>query len=166
MNKLFTVKIIFFLITLHSAAYAQTSSAPVKLKEVSYGYYTSQIVEKEAMDNAPTGNHSVVKNQVLIKQTDKIPAKIGSEFGTVYQLKGHAKDSVQLDIEWVYPHEIVDTAKHIKYKNVRYSLYVPGNATNGSTYTLEESFEVVTGDWQINIYNRGKLLYTKTFVLN
>ena len=163
MNKLFSA--LFFISVLHAAVYAQTNNTQVKFKELSYGYYSSETVEKEQSDDLPTGGHKVIKNQVLVKQTNKVPAKIGTEFGTVYQLKGRSKDSVQLDIEWIYPREIVDPKKNAAYKNVRYSLYVPGNLTNGSTYTLEEPFEVVTGEWQLNIFNKGNLLYSKKFVL-
>lgn len=162
MNKLFLMLLFF---VLQCTSYAQTNGTPVKFKEISYGYYTSQTVEKEQMDNMPAGGHTVVKNQVLVKQTDKIPAKIGTEFGTVYQLKGRSKDSVQLDIEWIYPHEITDPQKNASFKSIKYSLYVPGNATNGSTYSLEEPFEIVTGEWQLNIYGQGELLYSKKFML-
>lgn len=145
---------------------AQQKDASFKFSEISYGTYRSQTVEKESMAESPSGDHKVVTKQILLKKTEKIPAKIGTEFGTEYKLTGNSKDIVTLQLEWVFPKEITDPVKKVSFKSIKYPIDLPANATNASTYSLDNDFEVVKGPWQLNIYYNEKIIYSKKFELN
>ena len=165
MTRPFSLSLLFLLFIVPIAK-AQHVNPVFKFSEVSHGLYSSQTVAKETMAESPSGTHTVVEKQILLKQTEKIPAKIGSEFGTEYKLTGNNADTVILEIEWVYPHEIIDKQKNTSFKSIRYPIQIPANAANASTYSLEDDFEVVKGDWLLNIYSDNKIIYSKRFQVN
>jgi len=166
MKKLSFFTALYLMLGLYITANAQQKEANFKLSEISYGIYQSQTVEKEAMAESPSGDHKVVTKQVLLKKTEKIPAKIGAEFGTEYKLTGNTKEVVTLQLEWIFPHEITDPVKKVSFKSIKYPIDLPVNATNASTYSLDNDFEVVKGTWQLNIYYNDKIIYSKKFELN
>ena len=165
MNKIKILLLFIGIIVLHGKVSAQQNNLPFKFSETNYGYYRSVTVETEQMPGSPSGDHKVVTNQVLIKQTARIPAKIGSDFGINYKLSGNKKDTVQLEIEWVFPQEMVNPAQNIKYKSIRYPIDLPCDAANGSTYSLDNDFEVIKGDWLLNVYYNNQIIYIKKFKL-
>ena len=144
---------------------AQQTKPAFKFSELSYGMYASQTIEKEKMDESPSGDHKVVAKQVLLKKTERVLAKIGSEFGTEYKLVGDSKDTVTLQLEWIFPHEMTDPVKKVSFKSIKYPIDLPVNAANASTYSLDNDFEVVKGAWQLNIYYKDKIIYSKKFEL-
>lgn len=118
------------------------------------------------MSDSPTGDHGVAEKQVLVKKTEKIPGKLGVEFGTEYKLVGVDKEIAVIEIEWVFPQEIIDPIKKTKFSSIRYAIDLPVNAPNASTYSLDNDFEIIKGTWQLNLYYKGKNIYSKKFELN
>jgi hypothetical protein len=82
-----------------------------------------------------------------------------------YVLKSNVNDTITLDIEWVYPKEIKDPSNGAKVKNIRYQIELATNFNNNSNYTLESEFEVVTGNWELIIYYRDRILHKRKFIL-
>jgi hypothetical protein len=144
---------------------AQQTAPRVKFTEITFGTATSTTVLKEDMANSPSGDHSVVANQVFTKKTDKIEAKKGVEFGVEYKLTSNKNDTARLDIEWIFPTAMTDLEKKTSYKSLRYPIDMPLNSINASTYGLENDFEVIKGTWQLNIYYAGKMIYARKFEL-
>jgi hypothetical protein len=161
----FLIVSFFLLVVVFTKVDAQQNNPPFKLSETGYGIYTSHTVEKESIDGSASIDHAVVEKQVLVKKTEKVPAKLGIQFGTVYKLTGKDKDTASLEIEWIFPHEIMDTAKNAKYLNIRYPIKLPINFVNSSCYTLDNNFEVVKGIWIVNIYSDNKIIFTRKFDL-
>lgn len=144
---------------------AQQAAPRVKFTEITFGPATSTTVFKEEMPGSPSGDHSIFANQVFGKKTNRIEAKKGTQFGVEYKITGKHGNIAKLDIEWIFPTEIVDTAKKESFKSVRYPIDIAVNATDASTYALDNDFEVIKGTWQLNIYYAGKLIYTRKFEL-
>jgi hypothetical protein len=118
----------------------------------------------EKLKNSPTGNHGWLKDFVIVNVTDSIFAKLKANFGVVYMVK--AKDTVDIDvvIEWIYPEQIVNE-KGQKFKSIKYTTRRPTNIPSASSYSLDAPYELVKGNWEMNIYLENKLMYSKTFFL-
>jgi hypothetical protein len=77
-----------------------------------------------------------------------------------------AKDTINIDvvIEWIYP-EKVTNEKGEKFKSIKYTTRRPTNIPSASSYSLDEPYEMVKGNWEMNMYIENEKVYTKTFVL-
>jgi len=157
------LRISFLLLLIHNVVNAQTTPS-FKFNEISYGVYSSESTIKEKMDESPSGTHNVAIKQILKKKTNRIHAEVGVEFGTEYKLTGNTNDTTTIEIEWVFPKKMIDNDKN-SFERIRYSIDLPINSGNASTYTLENSYEVIVGDWLLNIYSDNKIIYSKKFSL-
>ncbi|MDB5150331.1 MAG: hypothetical protein JWQ57_4351 [Mucilaginibacter sp.] len=165
MIKPLSLSFIAFLLLANTHTNAQLTVHKFKITEISYGIYTSKTILKEAMAESPTGNHNYTDTSILVKKTQKIPAKSGIEFGAEYRLSGEQNDTARIEIEWIFPSEMQDPAKGTKYKSIKYPLFIPANMVNNSSYTLENDYEIIKGNWVLNIYYDDKILYSKKFEL-
>ena len=148
-----------------SNAIGQVRSQKFEFIEKSFGIYKSKVSAKDGPIGATSIKHSVLDGILLIKRTEKIRAKLGVEFGVEYILKSNSNETILLDIEWIYPKEIIDPADNKKIRIIRYGIGLPTNFVNNGNYTLEKPFEVVKGDWQLNIYYKDKMIYRRKFIL-
>lgn len=114
--------------------------------------------------NTPTGTHGWLKDFEIVKVTDTIEVVPKANFGVVYMVK--AKDTTDIDvvIEWIYP-EKVTNEKGEKFKSIKYTTKRPTNIPSASSYSLDAPYEMVKGNWEMNMYIENKKVYTKTFVL-
>jgi hypothetical protein len=118
----------------------------------------------ENVQNTPTGTHGWLKDLEIVKVTDTIEVAPKANFGVVYMIK--AKDTVDIAvaIEWIYP-EKVTNEKGEKFKSIKYTTKRPTNIPSASSYSLDASYEMVKGEWKMNMYIENKKVYTKTFFL-
>ena len=112
MAKNVCIVIAFFLLT---NGYAQNN---FQFVELGYGVYQSKVASNDGKVSEAAIEHFVLDDITLVKKTDRVKAKLGAEFGIAYVLKSNIKDTVMLDIEWVYPKEIKDPSNGAKVKNV------------------------------------------------
>ena len=164
-----------FLILLLSILIAGNSSAQTTVKSKKNGmlefveldHGLAQVVKGtvEKQDNSPTGTHGWLKDFVITKVTDSIRLVPKANFGVVYLIK--AKDTVDIEvvIEWIYPDKITNE-KGEKFKSIKYSTTRPTNIPSASSYSLDAPYEMVKGNWEMNIYLEKKKVYTKTFFLD
>lgn len=133
-------------------------------KELDYGLATVEQGTTEELSNTPAGTHGWLKDFVITKKTDSIQALKKANFGVVYIV--NAKDTVDLDIviEWIYPEKIVNN-KGEKFKSIKYTTRRPTNIPSASSYSLDEPYELIKGNWEMNIYIENKRVYSKTFIL-
>jgi hypothetical protein len=152
-----------------SNAFAQTSVSSKKnsvLEFVELDHGLANVVRErvEKLDNTPTGTHGWLKDFVITNVTDSIEILPKANFGVVYMVK--AKDTVDIDviIEWIYPEKITNE-KGEKFKSVKYTTKRPTNIPSASSYSLDAPYEMVKGNWELNIYLEKKKVYTRTFFL-
>ena len=150
-------------------SYAQTivqSKAHGSLSFIELEYGQAKVVAgtTEKQENSPTGTRGWLEDFQIIRQTDSIQIALKANFGVVYMVK--AKDSVEIDIdiEWIYPEKIKND-KGEKFKSIRYNTKRPTNIPSASSYSLDAPYEMIKGNWKMNIYMENKKVYTKTFVL-
>jgi len=165
------MKIVFTFLTLliFQTTFSQTtvrskSFGTLEFKELDYGLAKVKGGTTEKLSNSPTGNHGWLEDFEIINKTDSIQALPKANFGVVYIV--NAKDTVDIDvvIEWIYPKKITND-KGEKFKSIKYTTKRPTNIPSASSYSLDESYEMVKGNWEMNIYIENKRVCNRTFVL-
>jgi hypothetical protein len=71
---------------------------------------------------------------------------------------------IDVQIEWIYPEKITNERGE-KFKSIKYTTQRPTNIPSGSSYNLDEPYEMVKGRWILNLYVENKKVYTRAFVL-
>ena len=109
-------------------------------------------------------SHRWLEDFVIVKVTDSILAEMNANFGEVYIVK--AKDTVNIDvvIEWIYPKKITNN-KGERFNKIKYTTKRPTNIPSASSYNIDTPFELVKGNWTMNIYLENKKVFTRTFFL-
>jgi hypothetical protein len=118
----------------------------------------------EIFKKSPTGTHGWLKDFVITEVTDSIHAVSKANFGVVYMIKAKDTVDINVDIEWIYPKKITNE-KGEKFKSIKYTTKRPTNIPSAPSYSLDAPYEMVKGNWKMNIYLEGKLMYTRTFFL-
>ncbi len=149
-----------------SAQVTTTSKNAGQLEFVELEYGIGQKVDGTTVQdkNLPTGTRGWLQDYKITKTTDSVPMARKANFGVVYMVK--AKDTVDIDvqIEWIYP-EKIKNEKGEKFKSIKYTTQRPTNIPSGSSYTLDEPYEMVKGKWTVNLYVENKKVYARNFIL-
>ena len=134
------------------------------IKELDHGLAKVEEGKDETLKNSPTGTHNWLKDFAIINVSDSIQVQPKANFGVVYEVD--AKDTIDIDvtIEWVYPQQITNE-KGEKFKSIKYTTKRPTNIPSASSYSLDESYELVKGNWRLNIYIEKKRVLSRTFIL-
>lgn len=164
--KLFFVLSTFLFCLSASAQTSFVSKRTGRLEFVELEYGIGQKVDGTTVKDkaSPTGTRGWLEDYVIMQQTDSVQMVRKANFGTVYMIK--AKDTVDIDvqIEWIYPEKITNE-KGEKFTSIKYTTQRPTNIPSGSSYSLDEPYELVKGKWTQNLYVENKKVYTRTFVL-
>ena len=149
-----------------SAQIMVASKTAGRLEFVELEYGIGQKVDGTTVQdkNSPTGTRGWLEDYMITKTTDSVKMVPKANFGVVYMVK--AKDTVDIDvqIEWVYPEKITNE-KGEKFKSIKYTTQRPTNIPSGSSYNLDEPYEMVKGKWTINLYVENKKVHTRNFIL-
>jgi hypothetical protein len=103
-----------------------------------------------------------------MKQTDKVPALIGTTFGYRYTINGIPKDGhTDLTVKIIIPQpgltnpEIGKTfhALVLLHKNLKIS------STHHAFLTFEEKWDLIPGVWKIQVWYEGTRLIEKAFTV-
>ena len=156
--------ILFFNISFAQVTVSTKAYGQLEFNELDHGLaaVVPGIIEK--LKASPNGTHGWLQDFAIVKVTDSIAIQPKANFGVVYIVK--AKDTVDIDvaIEWIYPEKIVNE-KGEKFKSIKYSTKRPTNIPSASSYSLDEPYEMVKGNWEMNIYVEKKKVYSHTFLL-
>lgn len=132
--------------------------------EIKYG--VAQVVRGtiDEMKNSPTGSHGWLQDFEITKITDSVPAELKANFGVQYIVTAKDTIEIEVEIEWIFPKKMTnDEGK--KFKSIKYKTQRPTNIESASSYSLDKAFELIKGNWTVNIYIENKMVNTKTFVL-
>jgi len=157
--------IIFATFLLAYTSSAQTGQEQeVKFVEINHGVAEVVLGTTEVLKNSPTGNRGYLSGFAITKTTDSVHTELKANFGVEYMLVSKDTVDIEVVIEWIFPEKIKnDEGK--KFKSLKYSTQRPTNIPTASSYSLDKNFELVKGEWKMNIYVKEKLLYSKTFIL-
>ncbi len=140
------------------------SFGALEYKELDYGLAKVKHGTTESLNSSPTGTHGWLADFEITNKTDSIQALPKANFGVIYIV--NANDTVDIDvvIEWIYPEKITNE-KGEKFQSIKYTTKRPTNIPSASSYSLDEPYEMVKGDWKMNIYIENKRVCSRTFVL-
>jgi hypothetical protein len=170
-RPIFCMKVVFtfFTLLIFQTTFSQTvvnsrSYGPLEFKELDHGLAKVKEGKTEKDKKVPTGTHGWLEDFEIVSQSDSIQALPKANFGVVYMV--NAKDTVDIDveIEWIYPEKVIND-KGKKFKSIRYTTKRPTNIPSASSYSLDEPYEMVKGNWEMNIYIEKKRVCSKVFVL-
>ncbi|MEH6407959.1 MAG: DUF3859 domain-containing protein [Leeuwenhoekiella sp.] len=143
---------------------SKNSIVQIDFIELGYGICTVKTLTSEKMENTPTGTHNVSTNFKLIEKTDRIPIKIGQQFGVDYLLKSDIYTEIPVEFVWTFPESITNENGEV-FKEIKYTRNVSTNENNHSTYTLNENYLLVKGEWKYEVLYKGKKIYQRKFYL-
>jgi hypothetical protein len=145
----------------HLSIAAEVSGARI----IDYGLYVAEDVKTEKTDY---GTSAVSKVEKLIKQTDRVPARIGTTFGLRYRLEGKPKDGlVKLVVKVIIPSPGLTNPKTGKtFNSLSFTkVKVKIDKIHHELLTFEEKWDLVLGNWKIQILYEGKMVAEKTFAV-
>lgn len=152
-----------FLIALSPAAFGQTIE---RLNILDYGVYTATGENRVTPTGGTTATGDVrpVTNLKLVKQTDTIVAKPGLRFGLRYWVVGKPKgERVTVKFVTRFPKGGVTNAKGEKFEKNEFDWQMIIGETSYRTYTFDEPWEMVAGDWALEFWYDGKKIGEKRF---
>lgn len=148
-------------------AFAQnrfTKDGVFEFVELSHGIARVEEGTTEKLKNSPTGTRGILQNFEIAIVTDSIEIKPKANFGVLYTIKSKQDIDIDVTFEWIYP-EKIKTEDGKKIKSLKFTLSRPTNTEIASSYSLDTPSEMVKGNWTLNIYIKGEMLFTRTFVL-
>jgi hypothetical protein len=130
-----------------------------------YGIYTGEQNEVILDPSAPTG--SLLQGRGvsrLVKQTTKIPARLGTQFGFRFVVHGKKEEGeIKLHTVWLYP-EITDSKTGKNSRRFDSGCYAkPEDKNAGIMWTFTEPSELVPGEWIFQVYRGGEKILEKKF---
>ena len=150
-----------FLLVSSVGAGAQTVE---RVKITEFGVYTRDVVETVKNPNLATGKLRIAQNFKLIQEGDVIVAGKGISFGFRYETIGKPKGKA-INLTWVtrFPPEGLDDPKngHFQYNEFTHTHTIGDDAHR--TYTFDEAFEMVPGEWTFEFWDGPKKLGEKRF---
>ncbi len=154
----------FMLLAFAATANAQKNAAedlPVyKFIELDHGLAPNYI---PSPDSIPWNKRPIYKFKI-IKTTDSIPAKLHTAFGVEFKVTGNEKPDLAYVAEWIYPKPIKEPDGRL-YGSVKAGNSISTNKETNASFYLSEPYELVKGNWKLNVYIEKKLLYSHVFVL-
>jgi hypothetical protein len=149
-------------------AYPSASESSVKGKVVEYGL-TRSIGEQRTLSNPDTldGRQTFARGPKFIQHTDRVPARLGAEFGFTFQLTGLGEQR-SVELRKVVKHPSMRNAKGVNEVQYATNITVPvrnGEARFGAGYELERAEELKPGNWRFEIFYRGQMLLSQSFTV-
>lgn len=159
------MKLTDFLVSLLLIVFCGSANAESwHAKMVDYGTYESGLGGKVS-DNAVAGDLTISFGKKLIKQSEEVTAKIGSNFGFRYTLTG-PKDEVEVTIRVIHPFPLKDPVTGKEFAKSEWSQEVPINHENWNTgWNFENDWEIVPGKWVMQLLIKDKVILEKTFLI-
>src|SRR6202011_2194681 len=145
-----------------SAAYAQTPQVE-RIRFTEYGIYT---VDRDVQGRDVLGiNRAAATNVRHAATLRTIPAAIAPPSGCLYEFIGrpHAA-SVELRQVVIFPSPgLIPSSSSKPIRQDEFVLQARIGETSYASYTLEDAFELVPGDWVFEIWQGNRKLATQAF---
>lgn len=109
---------------------------------------------------------ALYKGESLKKKTDRINGVLGNAFGIRYTINGQSKGKrLPLRIRLTHPPMIVpETGETITFQ--AWQSYPQTGQPNYDGFQFEHPWEIVPGEWRIQLWHKGTMLFEKAFVVN
>lgn len=141
---------------------AEVNSSPAQitgLRLLDYGLLHVNIKKTKDKSTTATGKHNVVESAEFYKRTSEIIAKKKTTFGVKYQVNGTQTGKiVNLTYKVLHPPIQGKTMSSVKVKGTI-------GSWRADFYTFEEDYELVEGNWKMQILDGNKVLLEKIFTV-
>lgn len=142
---------------------AQTPQAEI----LSYGLFESKVAETENRPDTATGKRDIVADFKLLKQTDTIVAKIGTEFGIEFRVSGFpaGQKDVMVTVVTRFPPPGLTNAKGERLTQDKSNVRVVPGRREYEGYGFEEKWELAAGEWVFEVYFQDRKLAERRFTV-
>ncbi len=145
-----------------SSALSGTGSEEKEVKIVDYGIYSADVV-REKKDDSPGGKTNYLSEIKLLRQTDRVPAVIGTRFGIRFVVRGApATEAVKLKARILYPGLRPPGSREPVYRSDD-EIRVAAGETFFQGILLEFDWALVPGRWTFQVFSGDKLMAEKAF---
>ncbi len=135
------------------------------IEVVAYGEFKAASVTTKDAENTSLGKMTVLEDIELVKQSDVINAATGTQFGVKYLVKGSPKGTnVALSVRLLHPPTINPDAKKPSTSETWVANAKVGSA-NYSGWIFEYAWEMVPGDWILQLFYKDSKLLEKKFIV-
>ena len=140
------------------------AAEPWSARIVDFGVY--EVSRGDNLENENVAAGLVVSyGKRLIKETDQVEAKIGTNFGFRYVLSGPDPD-VEVTIKVRHPTPLHDPKTGRDFITSEWGQSVPVGSTNWNTgWIFEKEWEIVPGEWIIQLFVGETKLIEKKFYI-
>ncbi len=160
------MRILWALVLLTSMSSAATAQAIERIDILEAGLFSSTAVRRQAAPGTALGETTVSRDFKLTQATTKIPGRLGVNFGITYKIVGRGTTSSRLKVIWLIP------APGIRNPNTGNTIVrdesfwnrTPGS-TDHNTYVFENAWEIVPGDWTIELWDGNRKLASQRFTV-
>ena len=145
-----------------SAAYAQTPQVE-RILFTEYGIYT---VDRDVQGRDVLGiNRAAASNVRHAATLRTIPAQIGTTFGFRYEVIGRPHAAwVELRQVVIFPSPgLIPSSSSKPITQDEFVIQTRIGETSYASYTLEDAFELVPGNWVFEIWQGNRKLATQSF---
>jgi hypothetical protein len=133
-----------------------------KVEIIDYGIYSADVVREEGKDS-PAGKTNYLSGIRLLRQTDRVPAVIGTRFGIRFLVRGvPATETVALRAVILYPGLRPPGSERPVYRTEDV-IHVTAGETFFQGILLEFDWGLVPGKWTFQLFSGEKLMAEKAF---
>ncbi len=155
-----------FIASLIAQAVGASDPAPAGTVQA---YGILNVVTDEKVERAPgttSGERRTAERAFVGEQTEKIPARLGVRFGFEYRLTGLPKDEVVV-LRKVLVHPLIKTPDGKEKRgyavNLKRQTTEEGTRWGFTGYGFDHEFELVPGDWKIELWFKDVKLTEQVF---
>jgi hypothetical protein len=135
-----------------------------EMEVIDYGIY--KISGESSVDEgkSPSGNVLTGGKAELIKQTDKIPAKLGAKFGFRFSIPDNFKKQ-KLKFVYLFPDIKNPQTDQILNRFEGAARYDGKSETAGIMYDFTEERELAPGEWTFQVFAGDRKVLEKKFTV-
>jgi hypothetical protein len=134
---------------------------------VEAGIYKIRKTEEVQAPNTAAGKVTPATDRKLLQKTTIVPAKVGTSFGVFYVPIGKPKGTkTKITFITTYPPQGLrnpDTGKTAYRSEFEWEIEI--GKPDGRTYTLDNAWEAVPGEWALEFWYQGRKLGGQTFTV-
>ena len=166
MRQVLSSLIAFALLGVAGVAEAQQPRID-RIDVLEFGLYEAKKEDSRADPGTTTGRTNIVSSVVFYETTTRIPARRGMGFGIRYLVVGAPEGTtVPIRVVWRLPAPGLRNPKSGNtYRESTSNIDVAIGTPRLRGYSLDEDWEIVTGDWTIELWSGERRLLSRTFTL-
>jgi hypothetical protein len=134
---------------------------------IEFGLYESKRTGDKPDAGTPSGSTHIVAEVAFYEATNRVPARLGTRFGIRYRIVGEpAGAQVPIRVVWRLPAPgLRNPTSGNVYRESVSDFAVPIGQAWMRGYGFDSNWELVPGDWTLELWSGARKLLTKTFTV-